>query len=155
MVTMACFRGAVAHRAAGRRRTGPPADRLEATTRRPPRHRSSRPIRRSHPCVRYTSEECSRIFKHHVKRIRLTGTELGSSGCVWCHLCIEVRRMTLRILLLALVVSSAAAAARDNGQWAANPPHIRQWFQQLRQPDHPRLSCCGEADAFEADNFEV
>ncbi len=44
--------------------------------------------------------------------------------------------MTLRILLLALVVSSAAAAARDNGQWAANPPHIRQ-------------------DAFEADNFEV
>ncbi len=62
--------------------------------------------------------------------------------------------MNLRILLLALVVSSSAVA-RDNGQWTASPPHIRQWFQQLRQPDHPRLSCCGEADAFEADNFEV
>jgi hypothetical protein len=32
---------------------------------------------------------------------------------------------------------------------------VRQWFQSLKQPDHPRLSCCGEADAFEADSFEV
>jgi hypothetical protein len=23
------------------------------------------------------------------------------------------------------------------------------------QPDNPRVSCCGEADAFEADNFEI
>jgi hypothetical protein len=25
--------------------------------------------------------------------------------------------------------------------------HIRPWFQSLMQPDHRRLSCCGEADA--------
>jgi hypothetical protein len=49
----------------------------------------------------------------------------------------------------------APAAARDDGQWANSPTHIRQWFQSLMQPDHPRISCCGEADAFEADSFEV
>jgi hypothetical protein len=32
---------------------------------------------------------------------------------------------------------------------------IRQWFQGLRQPDNPRVSCCGEADAYEADLFEI
>ena len=32
---------------------------------------------------------------------------------------------------------------------------FRLWFQGLMQPDDPRMSCCGEADAFEADNFEV
>ena len=45
--------------------------------------------------------------------------------------------------------------ARDNGQWADRPESVRQWFQSLKQPDHPRVSCCGEADAFEADSFEV
>ena len=36
-----------------------------------------------------------------------------------------------------------------------SPPHVRRWFQGLRQPDNPRVSCCGEADAYEADIFEV
>ena len=57
-----------------------------------------------------------------------------------------------------LVVGSHAvsdALARDNGQWEASPPHIRRWFQELRQPDNPKVSCCGEADAYEADFFEV
>jgi hypothetical protein len=49
----------------------------------------------------------------------------------------------------------ASAAARDNGQWADSPAAVRQWFQSLMQPDNPYLSCCGEADAFEADTFEV
>jgi hypothetical protein len=58
----------------------------------------------------------------------------------------------LGVVVLALGVP---AAARDNGQWANSPANIREWFQGLRQPDHPRISCCGEADAFEADTFEV
>jgi hypothetical protein len=49
----------------------------------------------------------------------------------------------------------APAAARDNGQWADQPAAIRRWFQSLMQPDNPAVSCCGEADAFEADTFEV
>jgi hypothetical protein len=53
-----------------------------------------------------------------------------------------------------VITWAVAASARDDGQWANMPENIRQWFQSLKQPDHPRLSCCGEADAFEADSFE-
>jgi hypothetical protein len=59
----------------------------------------------------------------------------------------------LSLFLTELTVPQAVA--RDNGQWTNNPPNIRQWFQQLMQPDDPRKSCCGEADAYEADIFEV
>ena len=52
----------------------------------------------------------------------------------------------------ALLVASSALA-RDANQW--QDPRIKEWFENLKQPDHPRVSCCGEADAFEADNFEV
>src|SRR5260370_7706960 len=62
--------------------------------------------------------------------------------------------MKLRIAFIMLALG-APAAARDDGQWANSPTYIREWFQSLMQPDHPRLSCCGEADAFEADTFEV
>jgi hypothetical protein len=47
------------------------------------------------------------------------------------------------------------ALARNNGQWENSPPHIRRWFQELMQPDNPASSCCGEADAYEADLFEI
>lgn len=57
------------------------------------------------------------------------------------------------LLLLALI--STPAFARDNGQWGEQPAATRQWFQSLMQPDNPTMSCCGEADAFEADTFEV
>jgi hypothetical protein len=56
------------------------------------------------------------------------------------------------IVLHALVPK---ANARDNGQWGDRPASVRQWFQSLMQPDNPYLSCCGEADAFEADTFEI
>ena len=62
--------------------------------------------------------------------------------------------MNLRVVLLVLALG-APAAARDNGQWGNSPTHVRQWFQSLMQPDNPAVSCCGEADAFEADNFGV
>ncbi len=63
----------------------------------------------------------------------------------------------MRLLLAAIAALSiiASALARDNGQWADSPAAVRQWFQSLMQPDNPYLSCCGEADAFEADSFEV
>src|SRR5262249_44557780 len=50
---------------------------------------------------------------------------------------------------------AANAFARDSGQWEGQDPRIKEWFENLKQPDHPRVSCCGEADAYEADNFEV
>jgi hypothetical protein len=61
----------------------------------------------------------------------------------------------LRIVITTLALASLPALARDNGQWEHQPAAIRQWFQTLMQPDHPRISCCGESDAYEADSFEV
>jgi hypothetical protein len=58
-------------------------------------------------------------------------------------------------LILALFLQSAPAAARDLGQWEYQPTYVRQWFQKLMQPDNPVASCCGEADAYWADSFEV
>lgn len=64
-------------------------------------------------------------------------------------------------LILALFVFAIAvliafhALARDDGQWSNSPAKVREWFQKLMQPDNPAQSCCGEADAFEADNFEI
>ena len=63
--------------------------------------------------------------------------------------------MKLTLVALATLAMIAPAAARDNGQWADQPAATRQWFQSLMQPDNPAVSCCGEADAFEADTFEV
>jgi hypothetical protein len=59
------------------------------------------------------------------------------------------------LVVVVLLLFSSPAAARDNGQWADQPTYLRQWFQRLMQPDNPVMSCCGEADAFEADTFEA
>jgi hypothetical protein len=45
-----------------------------------------------------------------------------------------------------------AAQARDLGQWEGSS--FSAWYAELMQPDHPTVSCCGEADAYWADDFE-
>lgn len=65
----------------------------------------------------------------------------------------------MRWLSLFLFLSLAACGtkpsfARDDGQWTRNPdPEIHQWFQDVKQPPSDRVSCCAEADAFEADQL--
>ena len=59
------------------------------------------------------------------------------------------------LLAFAISLFVDSAFARDNGQWSDSPVNVREWFQTLKRPDNPSMSCCGEADAFEADNFEV
>ena len=49
----------------------------------------------------------------------------------------------------------AVAFARNSATYSNSPAAIREWFQSLMQPDNPYMSCCGEADAFEADTFEI
>jgi hypothetical protein len=49
-----------------------------------------------------------------------------------------------------------AMNARDLGQW--NDPanaDLKKWYQDLKQPDNPQASCCGETDAYWADAFET
>jgi hypothetical protein len=67
----------------------------------------------------------------------------------------EARMQLALRLALGLALCSTCCLAKDNGQWEGSDPKIRQWYQQLMQPDNPRVSCCGEADAFEADTYQA
>jgi len=59
------------------------------------------------------------------------------------------------LIAAALLCVCVLAQARDNEAWYASPEEVRRWFQGLMQPDQPFQSCCGEADAYWADSFEV
>jgi hypothetical protein len=66
-----------------------------------------------------------------------------------------VRNIWAAVAILVLTPIGTVANARDEGQWTETPEHVRRWFETLKQPDHPRVSCCGDADAYEADSFEA
>jgi len=53
------------------------------------------------------------------------------------------------------LLAAGGAEARDLGQWEASDPSIRKWYQELKQPDNPTASCCGESDAYWADEIHV
>lgn len=55
--------------------------------------------------------------------------------------------------LIVLWVSDASC--RDLGQWGNEESAIRDWYQNLMQPDVPTMSCCGEADAYFCDEVHV
>ena len=66
------------------------------------------------------------------------------------------RRLALAVALLCVPPTVCSPTfARDSGQWEATDGMIRAWYRELMQPDNPRVSCCGEADAYYADSFEV
>lgn len=74
-----------------------------------------------------------------VRRIILFRSELVCLG--WAALAVAV---------IVLIVISAAHAH----EWSSDPK-TRGWFQSLRQNDNPYISCCGEADSYLADQYEV
>lgn len=57
--------------------------------------------------------------------------------------------------VVALALTLHWANARDLGQWENSDPAIVEWYQSLMQPDNPAASCCGEADAYFADEIHV
>jgi hypothetical protein len=59
------------------------------------------------------------------------------------------------VLGLAFVCVFSVANARDLGQWENTDPTVRNWYQALMRPDVPTSSCCGEADAYWADDIHV
>ncbi len=63
----------------------------------------------------------------------------------------------MKRIVLGLVLGSMIGVvnARDLGQWDAVDPAVREWYQALMQPDVPTASCCGEADAYWADEVHV
>jgi hypothetical protein len=56
-------------------------------------------------------------------------------------------------ILAALFIGNVKA--HDSGQWEASDPAIQEWYRGLMQPDEPTRSCCGESDAYWADEIRV
>lgn len=71
----------------------------------------------------------------------------------------DKRWLALAILvtlaMIALLFSIRISPARDLGQFENSDPAVREWYRSLMQPDDPRMSCCGEADAYFADEVHV
>lgn len=72
------------------------------------------------------------------------------------------RRLAAQLLLLmglllaaALIWGISHALARDSGQWTNADLAQSKWVRSLMQPDNPVQSCCGDADAYWADDFTV
>ena len=57
--------------------------------------------------------------------------------------------------MLIVLANAASAFARDEGQWSNTDPALLEWYETLMQPDNPKASCCGEADAYWADELHV
>lgn len=61
----------------------------------------------------------------------------------------------MKSILLALLLLTTSAQARDLGQWdTATDKDVVEWYRSLKQPD-TNVSCCGESDAYWADSFEM
>ena len=52
-----------------------------------------------------------------------------------------------------MVLLAFRAQARDIGQWEDGA--IKEWYRNLKQPDNPNSSCCGEADGYWCDDISV
>lgn len=74
-----------------------------------------------------------------------------------------MKRLLDVALVAFLLVGVVAEVAHPRGtaeQWAqyneryATPPEVKKWIEDLAQPDS-LVKCCGEADAYWADSFEV
>jgi hypothetical protein len=56
--------------------------------------------------------------------------------------------MRLKLCLVLMIYSIPGALARDSGQYAEVPDHIRKWFNEQTSPENGR-SCCSVADGHE------
>lgn len=59
------------------------------------------------------------------------------------------------ILGVVVFVGTTRGWPKEGGDWSNVDPEVRAWIQSLKMPDVPQMSCCGEADAYEADLGEV
>lgn len=50
---------------------------------------------------------------------------------------------------------AGVATGRENDEWQKNDPEIIEFYRNTMQPDNPTVSCCGQADAYWADSFEM
>lgn len=53
------------------------------------------------------------------------------------------------LTLIVLIFSVRITPAHD----IDGSPAVNQWYEELKQPDVPTASCCGEADAYWCDDY--
>jgi hypothetical protein len=114
------------------------------------------------PCIQATADNistwiicaanASHFFNIDYHHQPIRGTNIASNDTAGTTQECGMKRL---VLCTAFGLLMSVASARDFGQWEATDPLIRQWYQALMQPDNPAVSCCGEADAYWADSFEV
>src|SRR6185436_19612756 len=64
--------------------------------------------------------------------------------------------LTLGGVVAARIARADIIKAHEHQEWAEEyTPDIAAWIKNLKQPDNPGMSCCGEADAYWADEIEV
>jgi hypothetical protein len=80
-------------------------------------------------------------------------TDRDIDACVVVYLA-GIILCVIMVAMMFTVAVTVRAQATDNG-WEDTSPQVRRWFQSLMQPDAPMVSCCGEADAYESDEFEI
>lgn len=66
-----------------------------------------------------------------------------------------LRALAFPVAFVMLFLAIKYASARDLGQWQYAAPDISAWFKSLMQPDSPSVSCCGDSDAYWADQTDV
>jgi hypothetical protein len=66
-----------------------------------------------------------------------------------------MRGLFAAALLVVVALADVPAMSRDVGQWSGQSERVQQWFEHLMQPDNPAVSCCGEADAYFADSYDI
>lgn len=69
--------------------------------------------------------------------------------------CLAVLITCIAVLVVLAALWMNYAYARDLGQWENSDPAVSQWYRSLMQPDYPTSPCCGEADAYWADEVHV
>jgi hypothetical protein len=60
-----------------------------------------------------------------------------------------------KLALAAALLLPRISSAHDDGQWGNADPTVREWYRSLMRPDAPASPCCGEADAYWADEIHV
>src|SRR3990167_1210850 len=70
------------------------------------------------------------------------------------HVVSSVTAVAYVLIVIGVFLFATASLARERGQWEGSNPLIQQWHKSLMQPDNPGMSCCGEADAYWADQVE-
>lgn len=75
---------------------------------------------------------------------------IGLGG--WIALAVWVFIVLAVVWGLAALFTPRPARAWDGPQ---SDPAIGAWYRSLMQPDNPHISCCGEADAYWADQVVV